>query len=734
MLRVPFAVVAAATLGMLSGCGGGGSNRNDPPVANALSLATTEDTATQGTFSGSDPDGDSFSAAVATPPTKGSVSVSAANPLQFSYTPNADQNGADSFTYTLNDGRRSSAPATVTIAITAVNDAPRIVQSFSTDEDVAATAQVVTESDGESFSVGLISGVANGALAADPAATGRFTYTPNANFNGTDSFRVRATDSQSTVAEQTVQIVVRAVNDAPVAGPDAARTVQGQSVRFDVLGNDSDVEGDALTVSIPNSPAIGSATVNADGSITFVPNQSFVGMTTLGYLLTDAGGATSSGSVSISVSLTSGLLFLATSDAQPKARLIFADGVRTFDVNAPLAAAETLQTIRPAATAPVVFHTTTLNTVNRLFRVDLRNPGVAQPFGNPTQFPGVLEWAISADGSKVAYVLDGRLQFVDLTAQVQRDLGVFGAGERNLRMNPSGTRVYYSGLVTPPFLHSGALFSLDTDGSSGPRQITPTVDVNSTTGAVEYLSRDERRLFYSVSSGLNSQFLAVDPQVFNSQFVVLDSATVQLGLQEITQDETTFLGRRLTGLSEDYYTLRVGNPGTPTNLTADTSGGIMARALSGDGTRFYYTRSAPNASNSTLYQVDTSAPSVSIPIAPPLVPTFWGVQDLSLAPGGENLVYTTLDRSPLPGGGLGPGPSDVYFVDLSAPSAAVLLQNFTGAAFVDLHASDGSFCVFSGSQFGEFKRKSYVVNLRDRSQIIDLSDDFLEQPMLVTNP
>src|SRR5207253_70475 len=117
----------------------------------------------------------------------------------FSYTPNPNFNGTDTFTYKANDGAADSNTATVTINVTAVNDAPVASNdSYSTNEETPLTVTAPgvlgndSDVDADTLHVVLIDGPAHGTFALN--ADGSFTYTPNANFNGTDSFTYKAND------------------------------------------------------------------------------------------------------------------------------------------------------------------------------------------------------------------------------------------------------------------------------------------------------------------------------------------------------------------------------------------------------------------------------------------------------------------------------------------------------------------------------------------------------------
>ena len=119
----------------------------------------------------------------------------------------------------------------MTITVTAVNDAPVAADdAYSTAEDTALTVAAPgvlgndTDPDGDPLTAVLVSGPSHGTLTLN--ADGSFTYTPAANFNGTDSFTYRASDGTADSNLATVTITVTAVNDAPAATDDAYSTAE----------------------------------------------------------------------------------------------------------------------------------------------------------------------------------------------------------------------------------------------------------------------------------------------------------------------------------------------------------------------------------------------------------------------------------------------------------------------------------------------------------------------------
>ena len=207
---------------------------NDAPVALTDAYTTAEDTplsvAAAGVLANDrDVDGDPLSAILINGPAHGSLSLDAQG--SFTYTPAADFNGTDTFTYQAGDGALISDPTTVTLTITPVNDAPvALTDAYTTAEDtplsVAAAGVLANDSDvdGDPLSAILINGPAHGSLSLD--AQGSFTYTPAADFNGTDTFTYQAGDGALTSDPTTVTLTITPVNDAPVAVTDAYTTAE----------------------------------------------------------------------------------------------------------------------------------------------------------------------------------------------------------------------------------------------------------------------------------------------------------------------------------------------------------------------------------------------------------------------------------------------------------------------------------------------------------------------------
>ena len=288
---------------------------NDVPVARADTYSIAEDsTLTVATSSGvlandSDVDGDTLTAAVVAAPTSGTVSL--ASNGSFTYRPTSNYAGSDTFRYRASDGRGGTAEAVATITVTTVDDPPVAVNdTYTVAEDAVLTvlaASGVLANDSDPDNVGLVASTelapANGRLAL--STTGAFTYTPNANFSGTDTFRYRLTSGGAGSASGTVTITVTGVNDAPAAVNDSYTVNENTTLRVaapGVLGNDTDPDtGDSLTASLLTATGPGGVTLDGTGALTVVPTPFTSGTITFSYRVTDSGGLTATGSGTVTV-------------------------------------------------------------------------------------------------------------------------------------------------------------------------------------------------------------------------------------------------------------------------------------------------------------------------------------------------------------------------------------------------------------------------------------------------
>ena len=219
----------------------------------------------------------------------------------FVYTPDANFNGADSFTYRISDGQGGFAEATVALTVNPVNDAPFAANAtLTTQEDKPFTGQLPAASDvdGDPVTYAKGSDPAHGTVVVNPDGT--YLYKPAPNYFGPDTFTYTVSDGKGGVTTYTVTILVTPVNDAPVAKNDTGAVRPGSSVSIPVLANDTDLDGDKLTVTKATAGQ-GTVRILPDGSISYTPRPGFSGTDTITYIVSDGHGGFATATVTIVV-------------------------------------------------------------------------------------------------------------------------------------------------------------------------------------------------------------------------------------------------------------------------------------------------------------------------------------------------------------------------------------------------------------------------------------------------
>jgi hypothetical protein len=274
---------------------------NAAPVAIDSNLSTPEDTALPITLTGSDLEGSPLTFILVSGPANGLLSGFNTNTGALTYTPSTNFNGADSLTFRVSDGTNLSAVATISINVTPVNDAPFANnQSVNTSEDTALPITLTgSDVEGSSLTFSIVGSPLNGTVTGLNTNTGALTYTPGTNFNGADSFTFRVNDGSLNSALATVSITVTPLNDAPIANNDIAGTPKNVPVTINVLANDSDVDGNPISLT---SASATNGTVNIVGTnLFFTPASNYLGQVVLGYSITDGQGGNASAVVFVTV-------------------------------------------------------------------------------------------------------------------------------------------------------------------------------------------------------------------------------------------------------------------------------------------------------------------------------------------------------------------------------------------------------------------------------------------------
>ncbi|WP_409721255.1 Ig-like domain-containing protein [Pseudorhodoplanes sp.] len=242
------------------------------------------------------------------------------------------ETGFDIFTYTTEDSGGLQTSSTLSIAVTGANNAPTITGTLAnrtgsvTEDDEQDTVSRTLGINDRDINDTHEWSIAYGEAAFSETAqglygtltinqNGQWTYTLDNSREATQAlytgdspeeiFVVKVTDSSGASATREIKITVNGVDDienaAPVAVSDSAFVMAGDSVVIDVASNDSDPDGDTISVSTVGPAANGTVEINGDGKVVYVPNEGFSGTDSFTYTITDPHGAQATGDVSVVV-------------------------------------------------------------------------------------------------------------------------------------------------------------------------------------------------------------------------------------------------------------------------------------------------------------------------------------------------------------------------------------------------------------------------------------------------
>lgn len=275
---------------------------NDVPWGVARSVSTIEDTKIVGKLVGLDLDaGTTLTYSVATAPVNGLLSLNSSTG-DYAYTPNPGYSGSDSFTFKVYDGVVYSAPVTIKITVTALNDPPEANPAEATVKADTVLEGVLsgTDLDGDDLTFMKVSDPAHGNLTIN-TETGVYTYTPAADFTGQDSFTFSVSDGSSISAPATVTIMVNSDSHAPIANDARASTKKGKALKGTLSGTDVD-PGTTLTFAIATKPKHGTVKVNAaTGAYTYKPAAGYTGKDSFTFTVSNGELTSEEATVSIKV-------------------------------------------------------------------------------------------------------------------------------------------------------------------------------------------------------------------------------------------------------------------------------------------------------------------------------------------------------------------------------------------------------------------------------------------------
>ena len=516
---------------------------NDPPVAAADRYTTAEDVPINATASSlftndTDPDLDTLTAVLVQNPLHGTLTLDPNG--AFNYTPATNYFGEDTFSYFATDGLLSSPPVLVTIAVTPVNDAPIAApDTFTLNEDTTLSIALPgilgndSDAEGSPLAAVRIAGPTRGAIVF--AANGSFTWSPPANFNGTDSFTYSASDGILNSAPATVTLTVLPVNDAPIAAGESYTTSFNTPLTVAAPGlllNDRDADSDPLSVVLAVAPAHGTLTLNPDGSFIWTPVVGYSGPDSFQYQVSD--GITLSAAATVSITVTPPVL-------TPRFFVVDATGLRNFQ------------------------YTTdgTAITSTNLHARDSRPRGIA------TNSTGTIFWVIDGGGDIFVYNRDGATLGQWTPQRVGRPEGITVWGNDLWLVDPTGDRVYrFTGgaAVRTGRVNSNSSFALNAQNLNS----TDIVTDGTRLWVTDDTLATDRVFRYSIAGALQGSWtlspeqptptgITLDPNNINHIWVV-DSTTDRVYQYDAGTSRTT--GSQLPSTS---FPLAAGNA-NPTGI------------------------------------------------------------------------------------------------------------------------------------------------------------------------
>ena len=241
---------------------------NQAPVAQNQSVITNEDTAKAITLIATGADGNPLTYTIVSAPLHGTLT---GTPPKVTFKPATNYNGENSFTFKANDGTLDSNIATVSITIIAVNDPPVAkAQSVTTNRNTAkGITLAATDADNDPLTYQIVAGPSHGILGGAPPA---ITYTPAADYAGSDSFTFKANDG--TVDSNVATISITVVNHAPVANKQSVSVNKNTAKTITLVASDTDK--DLLAYQVVTQPSHGVLS-GTSPNITYSPATNYAG-------------------------------------------------------------------------------------------------------------------------------------------------------------------------------------------------------------------------------------------------------------------------------------------------------------------------------------------------------------------------------------------------------------------------------------------------------------------------
>jgi VCBS repeat-containing protein len=250
---------------------------NDPPQLQNDLIVINEDNTGSIIASGNDFDDTGvMTYSVFSPPASGTAQLTNVNG-QFSYSPNANYFGFDSFVVQACDGVNCST-SLVNIQVNGINDAP-IASPFllTINEDTNSTGSITAIIDAEPNALVFSTPGGNSITGLSVNSNGTYSYTAPAHYFGTQTINLQGCDPQGLCATTTFTLVVNAVNDLPIVTDDNFSVNEDQTLSGTISNGEYDIEGNTLAYSAMQQPSNGELNLSSNGQFTYTPGVNWFG-------------------------------------------------------------------------------------------------------------------------------------------------------------------------------------------------------------------------------------------------------------------------------------------------------------------------------------------------------------------------------------------------------------------------------------------------------------------------
>jgi VCBS repeat-containing protein len=713
---------------VMSACGG---KDNHPPTAAAQSLTGTEDTAITGTAQGTDPDNDPLTYSVASQPAHGTVTVQASGAFQ--YQPAANYNGSDSFVFRVTDPSGATARATVTLTLTAVNDAPVLAaMTFDGVQNNSVTGKITgTDVDGDTLSYAVVSNPTHGTLVSLDAQ-GNFNYQPSAGYYGTDSFSVSVKDPSGATATGVITVKV---DGPPQAKNDIIAVAASDAPVVDVLANDTDPDGDALAVQITTAPTTGTATVTADNRVSLGLPAGFRGFTRFNYRATDPSGLSSTATAVVFVGTPATRIAWIGDEFTPGARnIVVTDLLQTWAADSPLTVGDSLSPFsvlyRTQSDQPAVgFQTTS----GMGYWAALDKPNSAQLIANSASITD-----IDVHNKYALYTTAGT--YTLSLASLDGSPGYGALNPPNYcggMFGPTGTDVFLGCTGPTNSFPLPTYYWLQLAAPGAPSQLAPPIQANGGPNA-PFVTPDGSAIVYEATrtdSGGTFHALFLTKVNSPAQEVQITPRLTSLnehagGSFRVTPDgkKLIFANFSTSGQGIDIFAYDLVNGGLPVVISSPNGGGSLPLAydISPDSQRIVY--ALPPVGHPiqlAVYETALATPGVASLVLPGV--DYYGYYWLQYDETGTNIIYLGV------AGQMTPTPSQSIYEWHRSDGSIVPLSPAADWVESFSHSDDWSIIAYAAKRSGVFVDDLRLLNRAVPGQALQLSNPAATTGVLTTN-